>query len=329
LRPIWKLLNLKDPSEERAGFERATVYERRFDAQSVQVVPLGVYSLTYPKMPLLVIDFRDGAHLRWHELTQRAINEITSGLIGISHFTNWYYFVGADIYDFYASRRGAATNLQERLNCYSKFRVALALDKSEDPALLAAMRQRVRSLAVNPLEAATQHEMQAALQRYDLLEAAAANENSKLAQRLNKDRRAELARFEARQGEQVRHDVLHAATFGLYTPRAAAQGVADHLEEYREVDYYLRFLEGLEAAGTQPEVAYDSARIRFAVVQLSVLLPDLKTSELRQRASHTIEKLRGLSANSELRAECTLALDSLRGARAEAVEGTGKTETLR
>jgi hypothetical protein len=280
-------------------------------------------------MPLLVIDFRDGSHLRWRELTQRAINEITSGLIGISHFTNWYYFVGADIYDFYAARRGAATNQQERLNCYSKFRVALALDKSEDPALLTAMRQRVRSLAVNPLEAATQHEMQAALQRYDLLEAAAANENSKMALRVNKDRRAELARFEARKGEQVRSDILHASTFGLYTQRAPHDGFSERLEEYREVDYYLRFLDGLAVDGTQPEVAYDSARIHFALVQLSVLLPDLKTSELRARASRTIEKLRNLSADTELRAECTVALDSLSGTRVEALEGAGKTETLR
>jgi len=329
LGPIWKLLNLKDPYEERARLQRATVYERTFDGQAAQVVPLGVYSLTYPKMPLLVIDFRDGGHLRWHELTQRAINETTSGLIGVSHFTNWYYFIGADIYDFYAARRGAATNLQERLNCYSKFRVALALDKSEDPSLLTAMRQRVRSLAVNPLEAATQHEMQAALQRYDLLEAAAANENSKMAMRLNKDRRAELARFEAHKGEQVRGDILHVATFGLYTQRAADAGFSARLEEYREVDYYVRFLDGLAAAGTRPEVAYDSARIRFALVQLSVLLPDLKTSALRERASHSIEKLRGLSADADLRAECTVALDSLSGTRASSLEGAGKMETLR
>jgi hypothetical protein len=329
LGPIWKLLNLKDPYEERDRLQRAPRYDRTLDGQTAQMVPLGVYSLTYPKMPLLVIDFRDGSHLRWHELTQRAINEITSGLIGISHFTNWYYFIGADIYDFYAARRGAATNLQERLNCYSKFRVALALDKSEDPALLTAMRQRVRSLAVNPLETATQREMQAALQRYDLLEAAAANENSKLAMRLNKDRRAELARFETPKGGQVRGDIWHAATFGVYTQRAAADGFSERLEEYREVDYYLRFLNGIEAAGTEPEVAYDSARIRFALVQLSVLLPDLKAGELRERAARTIEKLRGLSADAELKAECTVALDSLSGTRVEALEGSGKTETLR
>ncbi len=67
---------------------------------TVRLVPLGVYSLNYPKMPLLLIDFRDKLHVRRHELAQRSINEITSGVIGISHFTNWYYYVGADLYDF-------------------------------------------------------------------------------------------------------------------------------------------------------------------------------------------------------------------------------------
>jgi hypothetical protein len=329
LGPIWKLLNLKDPYEQGARLQNATRYERTFGGRTAEVVPLGVYSLTYPKMPLLVVDFRDGSHLRWHELTQRSINEITSGLIGISHFTNWYYFVGADIYDFYAARRGAATNLEERLNCYSKFRVALALDKTVDPVLLTSMRQHAGSLAVNPLETATQREMQAALQRYDLLEAAAANKNSKMASRLDKDRRAELARFEANKETQVRDDVLHIAALGLYTHRAAHDGFAEQLEEYREVDYYLSFLDGLAAAGTEPEVAYDSSRIRYALAQLNVLLPDLKASDIRDRAARTIAKLRGLSEDTDLRAECTVALSSLSGARVEAFEGLGKTETLR
>jgi hypothetical protein len=96
LGPVWELLNIKEPHGER------------------EKIPLGVYSLTYPKMPLLMIDFRNSAHLKWHELTQRTITEITSGVIGISRFTNWYYYVAADLYDFYASRRGTATNQQQR-----------------------------------------------------------------------------------------------------------------------------------------------------------------------------------------------------------------------
>ena len=166
---IWKLLNLKNPYGQREELLKQPRYERIFDGRSVQVVPLGVYSLIYPRMPLLMVDFRGGTHLKLHEVTQRAITEITSGVIGVSHITNWYYFLAADLYDFYAARRGTATNQQERLNCYSKFRVALALDRNVDANLRAAMQLRMKSFGVNPLETSAQKELQAALERYDRL----------------------------------------------------------------------------------------------------------------------------------------------------------------
>jgi hypothetical protein len=74
LGPVWKLLNLNDPYVQRAKLLNSTKYERTIDGHAFQLVPLGVYSLTYPKMPLLMIDFRDTTHPWRYELTQRAIN---------------------------------------------------------------------------------------------------------------------------------------------------------------------------------------------------------------------------------------------------------------
>jgi hypothetical protein len=275
LGPVWKLLDIKDPPPQQ------------------RQIPLGVYSLTYPKMPLLMIDFRDGVHLKKHELTQRAITEVTSGVIGISRFTNWYYFVGADLYDFYASRRGTAMNQQERLNSYSQFRVALALDNTLDPDLRSAMQKHVYSFSVNPLEASAKNEFKAAQRRYDLLLV------SPILQRLQKDRRAELARFEATKKQQVRADILHYATIGLYTRRAKGDDVVDRLARYRQVDSYLALLDRLEAPGTPPEVAYDSARINNAVSELNRLLPGIDSPATRERAQKAIDKLQNLSATSQ------------------------------
>jgi len=329
LGPVWKLLNLSDPYQQRPRLLKNTQYRRTIDGRVTQVVPLGIYSLTYPKMPLLMIDFRSETHLRRHELTQRAINEITNGVIGVSRFTNWYYFAGADIYDFYASRRGTAMNQQERLNSYSKFRVALALDKTLDPELRAAMQRRVNSLAVNPLESSPNREMQTALQRYVLLQAAAVNEHSQLARRLERDRRSELARFESTTSRQVRDDIFHYVTFSLYTHRANTDEYLASLDAYRQVEYCLNLLDRLTEAGTDPGVAYDTARIKNTVAQLSLLLPEIKQADTREHASQTIEKLRKLSADSDLKAECLAALDVIRSGPAEASEGLGDTETLR
>jgi hypothetical protein len=152
---------------------------------------------------------------------------------------------------------------------------------------------------------------------------------SNMVVRLEKDRCAELARFEAGKLQRISDGVFHAATLGLYTHRAADSGSSELLDEYRQVDYYLTFLDGLAAAGTQPEVAYDSSRIRYAIIELSLLLPNVQAGQIRQHASHTIERLRDLSADSQLKAECVAALDSLRGAPVPALGGQGETETLR
>jgi hypothetical protein len=308
LSPVWKLLNIKDPYTEREHLLKETRYQRTINGQTAPVIPLGVYSLTYPKMPLLLIDFQNATHLKRHELTQRTINEITNGVIGVSHFTNWYYFIAADLYDFYASRRGTAMNQQERLNSYSKFRVALALDQTTAPDLRTAMQRRVSQFSVNPLETSAKNEMQAALLRSNLLQTAASDDNSPLVRRLENDRRTELASFEASQSQQVRADIFHYATFGLYTRRAKDADFMDQLDLFRQVDYYLTFLDGLASPGTPPEVAYDSVRIRRAVAELSALLPGIESRQTREHAERTIQTIRGLSADPQLIAQCTAAL---------------------
>ncbi len=312
LGPVWKLLNIKDPYAQSKWTAERT--------------PLGVYSLTYPKMPLLMIDFRNSLHLKRHELTQRAITEITSGIIGVSRFTNWYYFVGADLYEFWASRRGTATNLQERLNSYSKFRVALALDTALDPNLKAMMEKHVYSFSVNPLESSANNEFQAAIRRYELLR----THTDLLAKRLEKDRRAELARFEFTKTQLVRAEMFHYTTFGLYTSRAKGEDFHDTLAHYRQASADLAFLDELAAPGTPPEVAYDSLRIQRTVADLNSLLPDIDSGALRKRAEGTLEKIQNLSADTQLKFQCIAALDSLRGTAAASTlrEGPGPASAL-
>jgi hypothetical protein len=331
LGSIWTLLNLKDPYTQRDHLLKNTLYRRTWKGQTREVVPLGVYSLAYPKMPLLMVDFYDGTHLRRHELTQRAITEITSGVIGLSRFGNWYYFVGADLYDFYASRRGTAMNQTERLSCYSKFRVALALDSSVDPTLRSAMQQRIGAYSVNPLETSAKKELAAAVLRYDMLRASAADENSLFTHRLEKDRRIELARFEATKSEQVRDGIFHYASLALYTHQAKGDDFLARLDHYRRVDYDLNFLDTLSAAGTPPEVAYDRAHIERVLSELTALLPEIETPATRDRAERAIEKLHGLSADAQLKTECRAALDSMHGVGAASglAEGSGTPETLR
>ena len=278
----------------------------------MRLAPLAVYSLNYPKLPLLLVDFRDKLHVRRHEMTQRAINEITSGVIGISHFSNWYYYVGADLYDFVVSRHGAAMDQTARIDCYAQFRVALALDASLDRDLRSDIQRRVESLAVNPMEASPDREMQVAAARYAQLKADAA-EGERLAARIEKDRRTELAEFGESRNTRVAQALLHDATFGLYTHRV--KGDYDSLaalDRNRRIQYQLNFLDSLVQAGTQPEVSYDRSRIKESIEELSGLMSTVRAREVQTHAAATIEQIEKISRDAEVQSDCSFALAALR-----------------
>jgi hypothetical protein len=295
----WKLLGIRNPWKD----PRIAALPAR-DGRT----PLGFYSLNYPRHPLLLVDFRDKLHLRGHEIVQRSINEITSGIIGISHITNWYYYVGADLYNFVVSRRGGATNQAERLDCYSQFRVALALDQQLDPTLRAQLHRRGASLAVNPLEASMRREVETARARYSLL-TDAGGDDGRLARQLQKSRRAELAEFGTSPKRQFAADFLHNITLGLYTRRAEeSRGNLAKLDSYRRIQSDLGFLDGLAAAGTAPEVAFQPALIKPAINDLAARLQQISSLKVRAHAQQTLRRVRELSQDSTLQADCSSAL---------------------
>ncbi|MBV8864223.1 MAG: hypothetical protein JO210_02355, partial [Acidobacteriaceae bacterium] len=323
LNSIWKLLNIKDPwKDQRMNAPGIVSYSRDLDqngsllpagvsgVKHVRVVPLSVYSLSYPKVPLLLVDFRNKLGVRWHEMAQRSINEITAGVIGISHFTNWYYYVAADLYDFVASRHGAAMSQSERLDSYSEFRVRVALDHELDPALRRELQRRVDAAAINPLESAPQQEMKAAVERYKQLQLQA--EDGRLATRLTKDRRAELAQDSETSGAILRDSFFHFATFGAYTNRVkpAEENLA-RVEVYRRVQYQLNLLDRISNEGTQPEVAYDTARIQHSIAELEKLMPQIDSPPMRLRAAATLKHVETLSQDTALQADCSSAIASL------------------
>ncbi len=324
LGPVWKLLNIKDPwNDERLHPWRGETYSRSIDrngslvsadtpgATEVQLVPLAIYSFNYPKLPLLLVDFRDKLHVRRHEMTQRAINEVTSGVIGISHFTNWYYYVGADLYDFVVSRHGAAMDHAARLDSYAQFRVALALDHSLGADLRSDIQSRIHSLDMNPLAARPDRDIQVATQRFDRLQEEA-NIDGRLESRIDKDRRAELAAFGESRKARVLNVLVHDATFGLYTRRASKDDTnLAALDRDRRIEYQLSFLHSLVQAGTPPEVAYDSSLIKASVDELSGLMLDVNAPLVRAHVSATLGQLASISHDLELQNDCALAVAAL------------------
>jgi hypothetical protein len=243
-------------------------------------------------------------------MTQRAINDATAGVIGISHFTNWYYYAAADLYNFVVSRHGGATSESARLECYSQFRASLALDQHLNPALRRQMQSRVNSLVFNPLESAPSKALELAQEHYRVLLAKA--QDGKLSSRISDERRSELAEFgESRHGRFARI-MLHQATFGAYTFRVKpSKDDLTALDRERHVLYQLNFLDTLADAGTAPEVTYSVEHIQSAITNLSDLMLNVSTPRVRSHVARTLQQLQDISKNSDLQSDCATALASL------------------
>ena len=236
-----------------------------------RLAPLGVYSLDYPKLPLLLADFRGQGHLRWHTMTQRSIDKVTAGVIGLSHFTNWYYYVGMDLYSFVIGRRGGAVNEAERLDCYSQFRVRLAFDSQLEPSLRRELRERVDSLGINPLEAKPRETIKVAFERFNQLRAEAGN--GRLEAIVDKDRRAELTSFDRSKGQLARDNLLHLLSLGTYTKRVeSSPDNVSQADRLRRAQVQLEYLNQLARQGTQPEITTDVTRIVYSIAELQAVV---------------------------------------------------------
>jgi hypothetical protein len=326
VQSISKLLGIQDPwNDESIKNWKGPVYERAFDEDgSVRVIPLAVYSLTYPKLPLVLIDFQGKLSGRRREMRQRTFGELTAGVLGLSHFANWYFYMGFDLHRFVAARRGKAVDEASRLDCYSEFRMELALDHSIDPALKEDMESRVRALGVNPLEAAPQREIQSAIARYGLLESEA-GENGRLIARVDQERRFELSSFGESEKGKLAKSMMHFATLGFYKQQARLDDISI-LDRERRVAAQLSFLDSLVQAETPPEIAYDRQRIQSSVNELSSLIPTVSSVPVRSHAETTLERLKKFTRDAELQTQCATALDVVK--QTDPLRNTGPAEVV-
>lgn len=310
-KPIWKLLNIRDPWSDRSLVEgRGLTFQRAFDAdgrllpegvsgaRTATLVPLAVYSLSYPQMPLLLVDFHNRSSVRRHELLQRAVTELTSGVIGISVFANWYYYAGAFAYETLWARRGTAANQADRLDCYAEFRTELTLDQRGNPLLRGELLSRIGSLSVNPLDSDSTRNIANARVRFARLQRAA--NGKELPAQLDRERRAELAAFGESTGSTVRREALHFLSFGIYTKRVSEdERNLTRLERDRRISYQLNWLDAAVANNTDPHIALSGAQIDESVRELRALLGDVKSEPVLQHAKATLARLQTLSTGGE------------------------------
>jgi hypothetical protein len=231
-------------------------------AHSVEMIPLGLYGLDFPKIPILLVDFRDGANPKKREMSRRVLEDVTRTILSLSSFANIPYFLGRTVYDFVTSKRGMDLNQPSRLRTYSQLKLLLQLQASLNPELRGEIEKRLERVSLNPLENNLAAEAQLAREQYAALVAYARRPDG-LPARLDRDRRAEMMPLKHARTEQVLFRLANVLSFGLYTHREkATPELQAQLDIKRQLAFHERFLRQVAKSTPQVEVVWNIEDVR-------------------------------------------------------------------
>lgn len=247
--------------------DNRTVPAETPNARAVEMYPLAVYGLDNPKIPALLIDFRDQLNAKKRELSRRLLEDVSRNILQLSAsvFGDLPYFVGRSTYDFVTGRRGTDINQPSRFRTYAQLKLLLSLSASLDPALEKEITQRLERVSSNPLENDAQAEVHLARAQYAALLNYATRPDG-LAAQLALDRRAEAVPLKHGKVAQIAFQVLNTLTFGNYlhrekmTPELLAK-----LDMNRRFDFHTRFLREVVKSTPRVEVVWRIEDVRRAV----------------------------------------------------------------
>ena len=316
-----KFLDIQNPyGDERVREWSGVSVTRSYDSSGREVargtpgaadrelIPLALYGLDYPKVPLLVVDFRSPHAPKRREMLGRAASDAVTGVLGISRWGNWPYMAGSFGWNFLRARRGVPTKGAQRLDAYSAVRRWLALDHSMDAALRTDLQQRLELLGVNPLEESVFEENEFARQQHAALLAYAADPKG-LPARLRKDRAAELTTYEHRGLARAGLKLARIATLGIYSHREPERDTAlvAALDRQRRTSGEIRFLNAVVRSSSRPELVWDMDEVLRS-------LDALAAAGFPARSAKAVEKILARTSDRETRVLFERALYNLHAA---------------
>jgi len=270
-----RFLNIANPwTDKRLLDWKGYVETRYFDsenqpvdsqtpgAQAVEMIPLGLYGLDNPKIPMLLVDFRDSYNPKKREMSRRVLNDVTRNIFSLSKFGNLPFFLGRTVFDFVTGRRGMDINQPSRLQTYSQLKLLMALNTSMEPELRSEVSGRLEKISLNPFENDLNAEAKIATQQYDTL-VAYAKDPQGLAEKLERDRRAEMLPLEHGDKAQLAFSVLNVLSFGRYVHREElTDGMEDRLDIARRLQYHTRFLQQVAKSTAEVDITWNLEDVR-------------------------------------------------------------------
>ena len=322
-----RFLNIADPwSDSRlrnwSGYSRSFFFNNDGrivdsgapDAHRVEMIPLALYGLDHPKIPALLIDFRDNLNPKKREMSRRVFTDLAKNVFSLSGFGNLPYFVGKHAYDFVTGRRGMDLNQPTRLRGYSELKLLLSFNSSIDSRLRQEIARRIQNVSLNPLNNDNEAELALAQQQYSAL-LDYAHRPDGLPAKIERDRRAEMVPLKHGPTARFFYSLGNVLTFGRYIHREdATPDLEARLQLARRVERHTQFLNEVARSSPQTEVAWDISTVRQS---LRFLVDE--PAEAKGSAAKAAAAIFGKTNDDETRRLCLEALSKInnRTARAE------------
>lgn len=311
-----RFLNIKNPwKDERLtkwkGYKEVRWYDEenrevapdRPNAKSKTLIPLAIYGLDYPKIPTILVDFRDTANPKIREVSKRVLDDLTRNILSISKFGSLPYFFGRFFYDFVTSRRGIDFNQASRFRSYSQLKLLLLLNESLDADFKDEIADRLEMVSLNPLENDLDAEIRIARRQYENLIAYAKRPDG-LVKKIKNDRREEMVRLKHGGKARMLYAAAHLFSFGLYTHREKyTPELAAEMDLRRRLDFHERYLRETARDSARPEIDSDIEAVKKSLEFISEY-----GEAAGGKTAKAISKIFLMSADEEIR---TLALGGL------------------
>ena len=274
-------------------------------ARAIEMIPLAVYGLDHPKIPILLVDFRDRQNPKKRELSRRLLEDTARNVLALSTnvFGDLPFFLGRTVYDVVTGRRGLDINQPSRFRAYAQLKLLLSLSASLDPDLEREISGRLEKVAVNPLENDAQAEINLALAQYRALTDFATRPDGLPAQ-IDRDRWAEMVPLNHGKPAQMAFKAINLLTFGWYMRREkATPELLQRLDLSRQFDYHERFLREVVKSSPQVEVAWD-----IKDVQRSLQFTANNNRFASKKSAKTVAALFEQTQDSETKRLCVASL---------------------
>jgi hypothetical protein len=311
-----RFLNIKDPwKDDKLARWNGYIETRWYDADDREVepqtpgatkrtlIPLALYGLDHPKIPVILVDFRDNGNPKKREMSHRALSDVTNSVLALSSAGGLPYFFGRYVYDFVTHRRGMDVNQSSRLRSYAQLKLLLSLDESLDPEFRNEVAHRVESSTLNPLENDSDVEEHIARVQYKNLMDYAADSNG-LPAKLRDDRRQEMVRFEHSTAAKTAFNVGHLLTLGMWTHREDdTPDMLAQMDVRRQLDYHERVVREIALRTAGPEIDTDVAKLKHSLVFLSA-----SGDAAANKTARALGQIFAASSDEDLRSLCLAGL---------------------